>query len=654
MVGQYFQYYWSISRSGLATLLTGFARRPSRRRKSERNQLKRSQETLARAQRISNVGSFERDLVTGKTEFSDQFLRIHGVDRNSPDANLALMRTLVHPDDAERVEQYRRESEHGTAASIDYRIVRPNGQIRVIHRVCEILFDDAGKPVCLFGTLQDITKQKEAELELRRSRERLARAQRIASIGSFDHDLVTNVSEWSDELYRLYGLSPQETRGDMEVALSFVHPDDHVKFTEFSESVDFRIIRRDGIERILHREADITFDDMGRPVRVFGTVQDITERHLVEREIQRSRENLARAQRIAGIGSFEHNVRTGKVEWSEQMYRILGLERTGAFPGPETLLKLIHPEDLQKFVANRSKEVEGETTRAIEYRITCPDGTEKILRHENEVVRDELGRPAHRYGTIQDMTALRFAERRERELERKLMHSLKLESLGTLAGGIAHDLNNTLVPILGLSKLTARRLEAGNPIRKNLETIYEASTRARDLVSRVLAFSRNEAFEAREIELGNTLREALELLHSALPTTIKLESRIENVGTLLVDPTQIHQIITNLVTNAAQAIGDAFGTITVTLDATSASELRLSVGDTGIGIDERTKQRIFEPFFTTKSVGEGTGLGLSIVHGIVTTYGGRIEVSSEIGRGTRFDVYFPVIARANAPARPAA
>jgi len=146
----------------------------------------------------------------------------------------------------------------------------------------------------------------------------------------------------------------------------------------------------------------------------------------------------------------------------------------------------------------------------------------------------------------------------------------------------------------------------------------------------------------------------LELLHSALPTTIKLESRIENVGTLLVDPTQIHQIITNLVTNAAQAIGDAFGTITVTLDATSASELRLSVGDTGIGIDERTKQRIFEPFFTTKSVGEGTGLGLSIVHGIVTTYGGRIEVSSEIGRGTRFDVYFPVIARANAPARPAA
>lgn len=620
-------------------------------------ELHRSRQALARAQQISNVGSFERDLITGKTEFSDQFLRIHGVERGSPRACVEFIRTLVHPEDLERVEAYRRATEKGVPQRpIDYRIVRPDDGIRVLHRECEVLFEDE-KPVCLFGTLQDITERKEAELEIARSRESLARAQRVAAIGSFDHDLITNKAEWSDQLYRLYGLSPEDGPGDIGLALPLVHPEDRHNVRAIADqikngiptaSLDFRIIRRDGAERILNRQTDITFDEAGRPIRVFGTVQDVTDRHHVEHEIQRSRENLARAQRMAKIGSFDHDIPTGRAEWSEEMYSILGIKNTDALPGHETLISLIHPEDRQKFIEHRSKEIAGQATAALEYRLICPDGSEKIVRRENAVIRDQLGRAVRRYGTLQDVTSSRLAERRERELERKLLQSQKLEALGTLAGGIAHDLNNDLVPIMALSKLAARRLAPADPIRQNLEIIYDASVRARDLVSRVLAFSRNEISEKREVSLAQLTADALKFLDAIVPSTIKLETHIETVPAIFADPTQLHQVVTNLVANAAQAIGSALGTITVTVRAVSGTssvpDICLSVADTGSGIDEATRQRMFEPFFTTKPVGVGTGLGLSIIHGIVTGHGGRIDVSSEPGKGTRFDVYFPTIA----------
>ena len=270
------------------------------------------------------------------------------------------------------------------------------------------------------------------------------------------------------------------------------------------------------------------------------------------------------------------------------------------------------------------------------------------------MVFDDEKRPVRLYGTVQDITERRLAEQRERDLERQLLHSQKLEALGTLAGGIAHDLNNTLVPIMALSKLTARRFEAGSLVRANLDTIYEASERARDLVKRVVAFSRKDESEKCETNIAEVVDEALKLLRATIPSSIALETRIEKVPAIPADGSQIHQIVTNVVSNASQAIGGEIGTITVTLDRvpgpSGESAICLSVKDTGMGMDEATQQRIFEPFFTTKPVGQGTGLGLSIVHGIVASHGGHIEVTSAPGKGTKLDLYFPV-APAEAPVR---
>ena len=632
-------------------------------------ELRRSRESLARAQRFASIGSFQRHLGTGAVEFSDELYRIHGIEPGAPNVTLDRLRMLVHPEDRERVQDFRRGAEAGIPMQpIDYRIIRPDGIERVLHRECDILCDAAGKPIYLFGTLQDITERKKIEDELRRSRENLARAHKVAGIGSFERDLVTGRLEWSDEFLKIWGLEQRPSHGTAALLLSLVHPEDREKFMDGRDAaldrrrnlpLDFRIVRPDGQERVLHREYGVMFDEGGKPTRMFGTVQDVTERKLAELEIQRSRENLARAQRIAAMGSFERDFITGKAEWSDEMYRILGIEKQEVKPGPELLMNFIHPEDREKFLAYRASERREQPSQPLEYRIIRPDGQERIVRRESVVVFDDEKRVVRVFGTLHDITEQRLAERRERELERQLLHSHKLEALGTLAGGIAHDLNNTLVPIMALSKLTARRFEAGSLVRRNLETIHEASERARDLVKRVVAFTRKDESEKRETDLAETVTEALKLLRATIPSSISFEETIERVPPIPADASQIHQVVTNLVTNAYQAVGDDVGTITVSLGvvsgAGSRSEIRLSVSDTGAGMDEATQQRIFEPFFTTKPVGQGTGLGLSIVHGIVSGHGGRIEIKSTPGKGTRFDLFLPVPAEGGATSsRPAA
>jgi signal transduction histidine kinase len=197
-----------------------------------------------------------------------------------------------------------------------------------------------------------------------------------------------------------------------------------------------------------------------------------------------------------------------------------------------------------------------------------------------------------------------------------------------------------------------RRLPEGGRERANLETVFRASERARDLVGQILAFSRKQEVRQEIFDLGAVATDALSMLRASIPSSIRLEQTIAATPPLRGDPGQLQQMIVNLVTNAAQAIGVAQGTITVALHAeTDGSQLRLLVSDTGCGMDEATRARIFEPFFTTKAVGQGTGLGLAVVHGIVTSHGGRITVESAPGRGTRVDVVLPMeLAKARAVA----
>ena len=379
---------------------------------------------------------------------------------------------------------------------------------------------------------------------------------------------------------------------------------------------------------------------------IAGLRIDITALKAVQASLRQSRAELLRAQRVSNTGSVVRDFRSGKIEWSDETYRIFGVTRENFTPSTEAFLELVHPEDRNKLKVSIDANDEPSVTPSFEYRIIRPDGQTRWVYREAELVRDADGTPIGRVSTYKDITEQRLAKRRQEELETQLRHSQKLESLGTLAGGIAHDLNNTLVPILALSKMGMKRASPSSGEYRDLEVIARASEQARDLVKQILAFSRKDAAEKQQVDVARVVRDAMQMLHAGLPSTIRIVEHIEDVPPILADASQLHQIVTNLVTNAAQAIGDDFGTVTITVNRYVAPNLpaavRLCVADTGCGMEQAIVERVFEPFFTTKAVGQGSGLGLAVVHGIVASHGGRIECRSKPGAGTEFTVLLPI------------
>jgi PAS domain S-box-containing protein len=406
----------------------------------------------------------------------------------------------------------------------------------------------------------------------------------------------------------------------------------------------------DGSERFLRSGGVPYYDAQGvfqgyRGVSVDVTAQVLAERALRDSEarLRRSQQHLDQAQRVAATGSVERDLATGAEEWSDEMYRLLGVERDAVAPSDETVSALLHAEDRARVQEATRLARSGFAPRAGEFRIHRADGEIRTLYCETEFVRDDKGKAIRSMAVFRDVTELRAAEVRQKDMERQLLHAQKLESLGTLAGGIAHDLNNTLVPVLALTKITAERLPLESRERKNLVTVMRASERARDLVRQILAFSRKEETERQPLDFAAVVREALGMLRASVPATVRISECIAEVPSVFGDGGKLHQVVINLVTNAAHAIGDAMGSISIELAVLEQERAaRLTVVDTGCGMDERVMARIFEPFFTTKGVGQGTGLGLSVVHGIVSSHGGRMEVKSRVGEGTSFAVYLPL------------
>jgi signal transduction histidine kinase len=228
-----------------------------------------------------------------------------------------------------------------------------------------------------------------------------------------------------------------------------------------------------------------------------------------------------------------------------------------------------------------------------------------------------------------------------------LFHAQRLDALGRLAGGIAHDINNSLVPIVALTSSVSKNLPAGSADLEALQIVREAGDHIKLLVQQILAFSRPQKSLMTLVDPSAFLRDALTFVRATVPTTIDLAADLDAAPLVWADASQLRQLLINLISNAVDAIGDRQGTITVSLSEARPVALRgqlcaqLSIRDTGCGMDEETLERIFEPFFTTKDVDKGTGLGLSVVHGIVAAHGGRIEATSVPGQGTRFNVLLP-------------
>lgn len=418
-----------------------------------------------------------------------------------------------------------------------------------------------------------------------------------------------------------------------------------------------RQIDSKGRERFIRSSGVPVFDEDGAFTGYRGISVDVTAQMVAERALQQSdaelrqrQQHLAMAQRVSRTASSELDLATGLIRWSDETYRLFGVARDSFELTPENFLALVHPDDRESVRTNVALVAAGQPVPPHEYRIVRPDGETRIVYREMERVFGPHGEPMRVVYTFKDVTEFRAAERRQQELERQLQAAQKLEALGRLAGGIAHDLNNTLVPILALAKMAAARQPAGSRERTQLTTIQRATEHARDLVQQILAFSRSQEIEIRRFGLSALVGDAVDAVRPSLPPGVSIVDRLAMIDDFYGDADQLRRVVTSLLTNAAQAMVGREGVITVTLDETpgtkagldAARVARLTVEDSGCGMDAATVARIFEPFFTTREVGQGAGLGLSVSDGVIARHGGRIEVRSRPGQGARFTVLLPI------------
>jgi len=283
--------------------------------------------------------------------------------------------------------------------------------------------------------------------------------------------------------------------------------------------------------------------------------------------------------------------------------------------------------------------------------------TGRICEMTQTPLYNEAGDAIGTVRVLKDITSRLQAEEDKNRLEAQLKQAQKVEAVGTLAGGIAHDFNNILSAVIGYTEIASEDAAEDTLLKRNLKEVLKAAERARELVDQILTFSRHSEETLKPLKVRIILKEALKLLRSTLPSTIGIVQNIDSDGCVLASPTQIHQILMNLCTNASHAMQESGGSLNVSLtdvelDARFTSQhpgalpgpyLKLTVSDTGHGIPPEVLDRIFDPFFTTKGIGEGTGMGLAVVHGIITNYRGIIQIESQAGKGTIFDIFIPEV-----------
>ena len=394
-------------------------------------------------------------------------------------------------------------------------------------------------------------------------------------------------------------------------------------------------------------------DKAGRPLRMLGTTQDVHDRHTAETEVLKLHHAIEQTAVSIVITDA-----SGTIEYVNPFFtRITGYSEGEVLGQNPRLLKSeftppqVHAELWETIT--RGEIWRGELTNRRK------DGTFFLERVTIAPVKDHNAQITHYISVNEDITALRAEEERHAHLEQQLARANKMETLGTLAGGIAHDFNNLLTSILGYTEIAGQNLPAlgpDHPARSSLDHVLQAGNRAADLVRRILAFSRNHPVARQSLRLDRLVAESLPILRPSLPATLDLVFDDTSQGaTVLGDPAQLQQVVMNLCTNSAHAIGGAKGRITIALrriditnpfpvegGALSAGPyLLLQVCDTGPGVPREMIHHIFEPFFTTKEAGRGTGLGLSIVLATVLNHNGAIAVESQLGAGCAFSVYLP-------------
>jgi PAS domain S-box-containing protein len=646
--------------------------------------LRTSEERLRVAQAAGGVGTFEYIPDGERMLVSPEFCRIWGVEVVD-EAPISFFMGLIHPDDHGRVDAAHDESAETAFDPIEYRIIRPDtGETRWLARRGEAIRDPSTGAIRWYGVVFDISDRKAAEESLREREGQLSAFIDQATAGFAQVDLDGRFTLVNDRFCEIAGRS-REALLTLNL-LEITHPDDRpANVPKFERAVrdgvpythEKRYVRPDGSVVWVNNSVSVIRRPSGEPYGILAVTIDVTERRAAEAAV---RENEARLRALTDNlpGGMVYQVSTGR-DGSERRFLFVSqsCEKLTGYPAEAILADasvaygmMEDAEDVAMMAAAEQVAIAEGRPFDIQCRFRRADGFLRWARiisgprplADGTTVWD---------GIMIDVTDQKRAEEMLRDLNETLEHRVaeraeelavaqealrqaqKMEAMGQLTGGVAHDFNNLLTPIIGSLDLLHRKALGGEREQRLIEGALQSAERAKTLVQRLLAFARRQPLQPGPVDLPELVRGMVELIASTSGPQIRIEARLDPALPFArADANQLEMAILNLAVNARDAMaGGGVLTIGGTAQTVAAGEvaglaagryIRLTVADTGVGMDEPTLARAIEPFFSTKGVGRGTGLGLSMVHGLAAQLGGALTLDSRVGQGTVAALWLPV------------
>jgi len=606
------------------------------------SQLAVERSRLLEAQRVAGIGWWEADLIRDTMSWSDEMHRIFETDPASFALSFDRILQRLSDDERDRLKKAVEDSLAGKECnSIDHRILLMAGdRVKHVEVRWRVFHDEAGKPVRMLGTGRDVTARYMAEQALRDSETRFREmADNIGEI-FYSYDSIHDRLIYASPAYEgIWGRPVDAVYADPATYLDHVLADDVPAMEEVARrqlagertQVDFRIRRPDGEVRWLSEHAVPIADASGRVERVVGTIRDITAAKVAETQLSEQAALIEKARDAIIVLGLDHQV----LYWNHGAELLYGW--TAAEVAGRSVRELLY-QDESAFLATTRIVLErgewageiGQFTRTGQ--AVTVDGRWTLLREPN-------GKPRSILSINTDITG-------RKQLEQQFLRAQRMESIGTLAGGIAHDLNNVLAPVIMSVDLLKHRLTNAAD-REILDIVGASARRGADMVQQILSFARGMEGRRVEVDVGRVLQEVVRIIGDTFPKSIRVElERAPRLHPVHADPTQLHQVLLNLCVNARDAMpGGGVLRLRATNAINDEARVRIEVEDTGTGIPADLLGRIFDPFFTSKEQGKGTGLGLSTALAIVRGHGGSLEVASVPGEGTTFTMFLPALRR---------
>jgi PAS domain S-box-containing protein len=628
----------------------GIARNITERKKNEESLL-RSEEKYRNILENIEEGYYEADLSGKFTFFNEAECRIHG--RSPQELKKMNNRDFSSPQTAKRVFTIFNEVyKTGIPAKIiDYEIIARDGSIKTLETSASLLRNSAGGPIGFYGISRDVTERKKAEQALRESEEKYRNILNSLEESYYEVDLAGNFIFFNEAMCRSYGRTLEELMGMnyREYAL----PEDVDKiFGVFNEVyrtnlpsaiLDFRIVRIDGVIRTIEGSVGLLRNSAGEPIGFHGIARDRTEQKKAEKALAESEEKYRLLVENANDGIYI--LQDGAICFSNLKMAQLTGSRVHELNG-KTFTDLVLPNDREEFLQWDIRVLTGEQRPGPHSFRILNNRKETLWVEVNSVDIQWEERPAT-LNFLRDITL-------QKKMEAHFQQVQKMEAVGTLAGGIAHDFNNLLMGIQGNASLVLLDLDSSHPHYDKLKGIEQQVQAGTELTRQLLGSARGGKYEVKPTDMNQLIGKVLDLF-GRTRKEISLHAYLqEKVRTVEVDRIQIEQVLLNLFINAGHAMpagGDLYvETKNVFLDEAYVGPyglhpgkyVRISVTDTGVGMDEETRKKAFDPFFTTKEMGRGTGLGLASAYGIIKNHNGIINIYSEKGQGTTFNIYLPV------------